>query len=108
MLRPGRAGVTDPPRPESANTEIRCSAAGLRLTDRVSRGVVARAVPVNDYDWLVPYDPGVMALWQRGDVAWSGVELRTVGHHDVQGSFQVVLEVRRLAELSSRDWLYVS
>jgi hypothetical protein len=48
-----------------------------------------------------------VALGQRGDVAGPGVELGAVGHHDVQRPGHVVLEVRRLAQLGTRQRLDV-
>ena len=48
-----------------------------------------------------------MTLGQRGDVSGPGVELGAIGHHDVQRSGHVVLEMRRLAELGAGQRLDV-
>jgi hypothetical protein len=39
---------------------------------------MARATPVDDDNWLVAQDPGIVPAGQRGNVAWIGNELRAV------------------------------
>jgi hypothetical protein len=78
-----------------------------RASTRSGTGVVAGAVPVHQDHRLVSHHPGVVTLRQRGDIAGPGVELGAVGHHDVQRSGRVVLEVRRLAQVGARDRLDV-
>ena len=87
-------------------------AEAVGLTPRSERGgsalgVVGRAPPVHDDDRLVADDPGVVALGEGGDVTRDRVELAAVGHLDPEGALDVVLEVRRLAEVGARDRLDV-
>src|SRR3990170_1232370 len=69
--------------------------------------VVAGARPVDEHDWLVADDPGVMAGGQGRNLARADLELRAVRHHDVDAAGGVVLEVGRLAPLRAGDGLDV-
>src|SRR5580700_9012990 len=69
--------------------------------------VVAGAVPVDYHDRLVADHPGVMSGRERRNVAGTRVKLRPVCHLDPQHARSVVLKVRRLAQLGSRDRLDV-
>src|ERR1035437_26540 len=72
-----------------------------------SFGVRAGAEPVNDDNWFIPYDPGVVTTGQRRDIARTSYELGAVVHQDPQLTLNVVLEVRCLTTLSLGDWLDV-
>ena len=48
--------------------------------------VVAGARPVDEHDWLVADDPGVVAGGQGRDLARADLELRAVRHHDVDAA----------------------
>jgi hypothetical protein len=70
-------------------------------------GVVAGAGPIDEYDWLVAHDPGIVALGQRRDLAGANVELGAIRHEDVEAARRVVLEVWSLAPLRPGNGLYV-
>src|SRR5204862_7931353 len=75
--------------------------------DSVGSGVVGGAVPVNDHCWLVAYHPRVVTAGQRCHVPRLGDELTAVVHPYREPSADVVLEVRRLARVGTRDGLDV-
>src|SRR6476661_175388 len=76
---------------------------GLRLV----RGPNGSALPVDRHHLLVPDDPGIVSGRQRGDLTGSGVEFGAVGHDDVHVPAELVLLVRRHAQVGSGYGLHV-
>jgi hypothetical protein len=70
-------------------------------------GVVAGTGPIDEYDWLVAHDPGIVALGQRRDLAGADLKLGAIRHDDVDAARHVVLEMWSLAPLSPGSGLYV-
>jgi hypothetical protein len=70
-------------------------------------GVVPGALPIDEYDWLVAHDPGIVASGQRRDLARADVKLGAIRHDDVDAARHVVLEMCNLAPFSPGSGLYV-
>src|SRR5688572_33059331 len=69
-------------------------------------GVMGGAEEVDDDDWIVTEDVGVVTGGEAGDVAGARIDLTAFRRDDAKRAGDVVLEVGRLAQLRAGERLH--